>query len=622
MSRALVLASVVLAALAHAGPIEDSLSAAERDVMKELDQGHLIKARDAAEKVLKADPDSFAACWAMARVHHDEEGNHARSLYFLKRATTLLKGRDPAWGKRLLLEEYDVVFEMARNEDALAVLDRYKDTYGPPPEHLRIWPLFKLGRDQEARAIATRLAASSEWEDRSNGYNGMLSIAFEAHDRELAYKWAIDGVRATQDRSCTILRNTAGTAYTMFKLGEAEELSIRAAKAQDCTDSVYNQLASLYLLMGDPQKALSALNQARSMRIEKRYRPQFALVRKVILSDLMTVMGKHAEAARLAADLYVQPARTGMVSSSVEIERLARSMRYAFALDNQIRALREEVSFGPLVEGRAQGTAEVASLAATRWEVRRALVQLLAEEDRVVLVARPNLGEMTDWATWHTADLAPVVGVGVLRAAISRAREADAPTPQAAAYLDALEGELDFKDGEYERAVKLAGSALTGLPREEALLRWRTLTWQADALWQLGRGSQARAAWGEVLQRWPTAVRLLDLKLPVTLVKAGGEAADETATRLRRSSRFEVRSRAPFGLRVDARAGAVDICLLEENGTRLACASGENPTAALSAFHAAAFSPRVNLSETDLRSLDGSPVRVGADEALKKVLAP
>ena len=42
----------------------------------------------------------------------------------------------------------------------------------------------------------------------------------------------------------------------------------------------------------------------------------------------------------------------------------------------------------------------------------------------------------------------------------------------------------------------------------------------------------------------------------------------------------------------------------------------------LDAFHVEAFSPKVTLTQSDLNSLDGSPVRVGADEVVKKVMEP
>src|SRR5262249_57395264 len=95
-----------------------------------------IKARDQAEAILRKAPDSFVGAWAMALVHHNEEGNHARALYFVRRAEGIFArrfGDDPTWLRKLLLEEYDVLFEMNRNADALAVLDRHDAGFGPTP---------------------------------------------------------------------------------------------------------------------------------------------------------------------------------------------------------------------------------------------------------------------------------------------------------------------------------------------------------------------------------------------------------------------------------------------------------------------------------------------------------
>ena len=621
-ARAALLAALVLASASTAGELEAGMTEAERALLTEVDANHLIKARDAAEKLLATDPSSFAATWAMARVHHDEEGNHARALYFVQRALELLGDRDREWGKKLMIEEYWITLEMNRNAEALLVLDRHEKRFGPPQPSLRIWPLFKIGRGEEAQAIAKRLAISDDWDDRAQGYNGLLSIAFEEHDRDLAHRWALEGIQATQALSCTILRNAGGTAYTRFRLAESEELALKATKARDCADSVYNQLAGLYLVMGELQKALSALESSRTQPVEKRYRPQFALVRRGVLVDLLTVLGKGAEAGRIAAEVYAQPARTGMVSGSAKVERLARTFRYALALDGQIALLHEQASYGPRLTGTFSVMGELVGLMAKRWEVRRAVLQLVAEDDRLVLLARPNIGEVNDWATWRIGDLIELLGFGVMSSAVAQARVADAEYPEASAYLDALAGEIAFRSRDWAEADRLASAALARLPKEEALLRYRTQAWQADVLTHLGRAAEAQAAYQEVLQRWPTAFRLLELSLPVTLSTDGSELSQETSARLSRSLRFAVEPSAPLRLRVDSHGGTSEICLLDDHGGQLACAGGEGASKALEAFHAAAFSPKVSVTESDLRSLDGSPVRVGADEALKGVLGP
>ncbi len=615
---------LALLCVANASDVEATMTPAERALLLELGAGRFIKARAAAEKILITSPTSFVATWAMARVHHDEEGNHARALYYLKRADELLGNRDRQWSMKVLLEQREVLGEMSRNVEELEVLDRYEARFGAPPEELRVWALMKLRRFEEAKQIALRLTASNDEGDRATGYNGMVAIHFELHDRAESYRWAMEGVQATRSNNCTLVLNAGTTAYNRFRIAQAEELMIRSDKSahQTCISSYFNDLAGLYVMMGEPTKALAALASSRGRAIDKRYRPQFALVRRAVLSDLLTTLGKGAEAEKIAAELYRQPSRIGMVSGSASMEKLARSLRFSLTLDGQITLLREQASYGPLLSGSAAVLGQISQRMATRWEVRRALVQLLAEDQNLVMLTRPNLGDVNDWATWRTADLAGLLGVGVMQSALARARLEDAAYPEAVAYFDALACELAFRSGSLADAERFSAAALKGLPREEALLRWRTAALRAEGLWRLGRGSEALVLWQEVMQRWPTALRILGLKLPASVSTDDSELANETAARLRRSIRFAIIDDGPFKLKVESRGGQVDICLNDASGARLSCASGEGATASLEAFHGAAFSPKVSLTETDLRSLDGSPVRVSADEALKKVLGP
>lgn len=428
------------------------------------------------------------------------------------------------------------------------------------------------------------------------------------------------GVEATGGKNCTILRNASSAAYIRFKLDQAEELSTRARKLKDCIDPVDNQLASLNIIMGQFQQAVSALESSRSTYIEKRYRPHFALERRGVLVDLLEAVGQQEEALKLATELYGQQQRMGVSSGAPELERLTRTLRYLHALDGRISQLGEQISYGPRPAVSASAATELARLVATRWEVRRALVQLLSGGDRLMMMVRPMLSDPADWANWRTGDLIGVVGTGVMRAAISNARKLDAAFPEATFPLDSLEGEVAYQERNWEAAVKLGTSALGGLNKREALWRWRIMAWRADALRRLGRMNEARADYQEVLQRWPTGIRMLGLSVPVKISNDGSELAKDTATRLSRSPRLDLQDKAPFQITVAASAKAVDVCLIDDNGSQLACASGESADKALDAFHLAAFSPKVSLTQSDLKSLDGSPVRVGADKAMKGLL--
>jgi tetratricopeptide (TPR) repeat protein len=606
----------------------DAATPAERALMEKLDNNKYVKARDEAEALMASSPDSFLAVWAMTQIQHLEEANHARALFYVHRAEALLLknfGRDPKWHKKVLIEETEILFEMDRNEEGLAELDRQDKLYGPASPERRIWALFKLGRVDEARAIARKMAASDEYNDRAVGFNSMMAIEFEAHNREEGYRWSVDGIRATADKDCVILRNGAGAAYIRFRLAEAEDFALRAHKAQyHCVHSGYDQLAGLYLVEGEFNRALDAINQLKGEKIEKRVRPHYALTRREILSEILYALGKVEEAEKMSGELYGLPARTGETSGSKAMERLIRSFRYFIMLDTRLVLARERASYRPIL---ASVTVDNASLVAKHWEVRRALLQLLAEGDLLVSVAQPNLQEISDWNPWKNGSLVDIVGAGVLKAAIVEARARDAKFPEAGPYLDALEGEIAWRDGEWERADRLATAALHALPREELLMHWRTLAYQADALRKLGREDAARPLMQEVLSKFPSVLRILDIRVPVSIESDGSALAVEAADKLTSSSRFDAKKKAPFKIQAGEKTGLLQICLIDDKGTQFACATNDikekdKVLSALDAFHSAAFSPKVDLKQTDLNSLDGSPVRVTADEVLKGVIGP
>lgn len=616
---------LLIATTAHAGDaVRDAATADEQVVLDDLDKEQLIKARTDAEKILEHHPDSFIATFAMARVQHDEEGNHARALYFIRRAEALLAryGTPPVWDKKLLHEEYWIDHEMDRMEDALAVVDRYEKKYDDGDDTLRIWPLFKLGRMSEARALGRRLAASQNPYERQHAYNGMLSLEFEAHDREATYRWSMEGVEITQGKSCNMLRNASGSAFAFFKIKEAEDLALRAHKAEDhdCEGDGYDQLVGLYLSEGDFQKSISALESLKAVPIPKRYRPQFAIMRRALLGDILYALGRTEDAERLVREVYELPERTGMTSTSKRAAAILRGFRYWQALDARLAREAEKTAYRPML---ATLSMDQVRLLAARWTVRRELVQLFADDDLLVTFVRPNLGEPDEDGAWRTMNLASILGTGVTRDAVAKARELDSKFPEAAPYLDLYDAELAYHRGDLDHALALAKAALPKLPQEEALLRFRTLAWEADALRRLGK-LDARP-YHEVLQKFPSILRILDLALPVTFDSDHSAAAQQAIDRCANSPRFtEVRD-APF--RVSARSvdNVVELCLTDTSGFQFACARGgkdDSVTSALDAFHDAAFSPKVALEQSDLSSLDGSPVRVSADQVVKGILEP
>jgi hypothetical protein len=109
----------------------------------------------------------------------------------------------------------------------------------------------------------------------------------------------------------------------------------------------------------------------------------------------------------------------------------------------------------------------------------------------------------------------------------------------------------------------------------------------------------------------------------------GGPLARRTAEALTRSPRLVLARGAGFSVVVTAKGNEVRACLQGRGGRRYACAEkdvssvkrDEDKVAlAADAFHAKVFAPKIDLTQRDINSLDGSAVRGDADEVLKQVL--
>lgn len=618
------LAAVILiaAAAAHAesdDPVIAGASADERALLPMLDKGELIKARSSAETILEKHPDSFLATWAMTRVQHTLEGNFARALYYVHRAQGLRDKRSQTWDRKLSYEEYVIDRDMDRNADAIAVLDAMEERGLPVDPEERIWPLFKIpGRRDEARKLARQVMLSENPNARRWAVNDIMSLEFERHDRLATDAW-MKPMLEVGSQDCTMLRNAGGISYMMFRLREAEEVSLRAHEAsnQTCWSGGYDMLVGLYIVEGEFEKAVAAFKSLTARPLDPRTRQFNDNTKRELLADILLVLGKVDEGYRIAGQVYSQPERLGMISTDWRRAALERTLRYWIALNVKIASEAEQSD----VRTFDLSSIDHAQLTFDHWAIGRELIQLFDDDDLLINAIRPNMDETLDLQPYRTIQLVDLVGDGVMRKAVAEGRKLDENVPQAAAYFDLYDAYLDYRAGDLERAIAGASSAMPKLQKEEALFRWRTLAWQADALRRTGKMSAAAPLYHEVLQKFPSVIRMLDLAVPVT-IKGSGEAA----IRLSRSPRFTIVDDAPFVIAITEKAKKLELCLTDAKGYQFACATGsdgpDSVVSAIDALHAAAFSPKVNVNQQDLQSLDGSPTRASADAVLKGILGP
>ena len=631
----------VLAALAGAadeGPFEDPIregTPAEREALVTLEAGKHILAREQAEAILAEGP-SLIATWVLAEVYFEGEGNLARSYFLVQRATRELEdehGDRPAkatarrWHRRLLSRQANLLGEMDRRPEQLEVLDRYDDRYAPKLEARRIWPLMKLGRYDEARALALRLTLSDDRWIRRRAFNGLMALEYELHNRKATYEAGRTGWERTQESACIIALNTADSALVNFDFAEAARYDRASLEKKDeqCTIASLTQLSGLALLQGELQRSISTLEQLQTSPMNPALRPQHETTVKGRLVELLYALGQLELAEERAVQIIEGPDRVGLSSRSSQNARVGDLVLYWAVLDARVRQLEERAAARPWLT-RWKGHMQRLGLRARQWEARRMAIPLAARQELFVTMARPYL---TAVRPWYAGTLAAMFGVGLVRkaAAEARALETDYPT-LAGAYLDALEGEAAWRQGELADALRLGAAALDALPQEAALLRWRTRTWIAAALLARGETDGARAHLHEALRHLPSALRHLGVALPVRIEHRGGAVAEEIAERLMDCPRF---SEGDIGFLVDVRESeeAVKLCLRKSSGLQYACSSLDRSSGgseddvigeAIDAFLDRAFSPKVDLTQADINTLDGSTIRIDAQDALRAVL--
>lgn len=634
---ALLAAGTLLAAAPAlaAHPLEGD--AEEQALLAALRKEKYIRARERAEALLRRRPDSLIARFVLAEAFFEEEANLPRALHHLQLAERQLRARygerprDPLaqrWHRRLLLEQERVLGEMDRRVEQLAVLDRYDALYEPKQDSRRIWPLMKLHRFAAAQRIADELIRSSNMHTRVSGYNGRLSIEFERERPRACFETALEALRATGDQSCVLALNTAEAAFAVFAFDEVEQLAQKSlrAKTQDCPASAHQHLVTLFLLRADFSRAVAALKAARAAGVERRHRQQFEMTLNAHLVRLLYALGQFEQALDLARRVARAPDRMGLTSFSGELMELVHTIEHHAALTGMIARLRERAAARPLLQ-RVGLQWQLLRLRFAAWRARRRATTLLQRTGVLHGLLRPYLKPLP---AWLSPELLPIAGHGVVAAALLRARSRERMKHEVEPYFDALLGEIAYREGEWGRARALARRALAGLPADEVLLRVRVRAWDADAAVRRGEADAAQAGFDAVLERWPTALRVLDIRLPVGRISAeGGALAAAVARVLRRSPRLAPDRALGFAVSVEQRGDELRSCLSGPRGRRYGCGvarfkRGDGEEAriakAIDVFHDEVFAPQIDLTQHDINSLDGSAVRGHADEVLREVL--
>lgn len=604
-------------------------SAAEEEAWSFIETEKHIAAREKAQAILKRDPNSFIGHMVLGFAYHYAEDDLPRALFHLDRARTLFEGRFAVamrpdtpwrWHAVLLRELGNVHGEMEHHAERLAYIARFNELYpGMPMIAERAWPLMKLGRYKEAHLAAELGIASGRPDQRTIALNALCAIEFEAGNDGASYaacQAAVDDSMAKSGQASAVdLTNLAEASRSLFKLDEAERLSLDATEAPPSWyGNPWMELAELFVREARFGEALDALKKVPQYRL---LRPPHVRdadrneVRRVIASFLL-LLGRADDASDLTGRALAAPERRAHNSRDPAQDRMVialldRRARLVAAEQRMERAATESWYRWPLAWVQA---------AWGRFEARRsgALVsRLIAHGDRLVGAFRIGSASSAVMPPWLVGELVDLVGAGVAEEALARARKTDHRVA-ARGYYDALAAEVAWNRGDLARALASADKALAQLGQAEVVLRARVHAIAADAAQQLGQRARAAAHYDAALQTDPGAFRRLGIALGVTFRSGGGAVAEEAASMLARSPRLRAEP-SQLSVSVEANATGGKACLGGGQGQVIACieavARSTDDAHTLAAriaekFLDRAFVPPIDLTQSDVNSLDGT----------------
>jgi tetratricopeptide (TPR) repeat protein len=592
-------------------------------------EGKHVAARELAERMLATRPQSFEAHFLLGYVLHVAEANLPLAYHHLLRAREIFEkqyGKQPPphspwrWHLSILEELASVAREMDRFEETLSLLDAHDAAYDPDEIASRGWPLMRLRRYGEARAIVARALATKDPRQAQMARTTLCAIEAELQRRQPAYEACVNALRAEANGQAGphLYTNAASSALSILKADEAERVLLEGTKRFELGNAAnpWQDLALLYVDQGRTGEALSAV---REMVGWARAQPGFMDDQTRAGTDFtaalfLLVAGRGEDAVRVTERILARPDRTGFTSAESAQAEAANGLLGRAALRLAAERQLEEASYLSGMGARSRAWAQALRLRFLGWRAGRHATRLLGSDRMLVSTLRPYLPGGISIPSWLNGDLVDALGAGVVAVAAREARQAE-DLPRAQPFLDAVEAEAALGSGDTARARALGARALEGLHRTDVLLQARVAAVVGQALDAEGDTAGAARSYARALQQDPGVLRRLGVALPARIESDSGPLSRTVAERLGRSPRLRS-AREGFVVQVQSVGAGAQACLVGPNGENLGCGGVARATPGSDGdtvaeqvcrgFHEQVFAARVDLTQADLRSLDGS----------------
>lgn len=611
----------------------DLLSTQEKELWGLVIKGSWIKTRAHAERLLRGNGERFFASFVLSLVHEEAENNLPKALYFAEKGLQLFEaeyGTSPIqmsrvaalWHREMVSRWAALLGTLERYDDRLGAIDYYNARYEPKMVGERAWVLMKLGKFDEARAAAHAALQMPSSIQKALAHNALCAIEFESGNDiggyeacDRAVQFAKRDPELRRKATAVDLANLAEAARALFKLEDAEKILQEATESPAAWHgNPWVDLAELYLREGRFAEAVSSLRQVPGYQSQRPPHLRLSDIEehRRVMSEMFYLVGRFNDAGRTIEQSIQAPDRRGYSSRDPMQDRAIAYLLSADIHRAQIEVIHEQMAQYPWWNIYRRGKLWLQA-GAERWHAWYAEKQAsrVLGLRRLRGIFQVGTAKSAIIAPWLVGDLTRMIRPALLQALWKPLRMYD-KRPSAAAYYRAFEAESMWRQSK-RKSIPLLAKARHALPEAERTLRWKLTAMLADAAWDESHRSTATSAYLEVMRHDPGVLRRLGLSLPVTIRMRGNYRGSQKITdALERSPRVEI-SDSDFVIELRAQRTGMEVCMLGPQDEVLGCAPtqlgrNENETVknVLSAVHEELFAPRVELSQTDAMSLDGS----------------
>jgi len=621
------------------------------------DHDDLVKAREEAHQILKENPQSYAGHYVMGYTLHNSEGDLPQAKFHMQKALDLFLKKhgndfsiDSPWGwyERALMEMVQINAEMDLYQEQVETLDTYQklsmrlfNVEAPSILVSYAWPLMKLEKEREARSKLEKVSYYHDEGTRTTYLNTLGALEMEFGHPQASYsafKTLIEEVRANGwNQTATYLRNLGEAAAGIGHLDEAERLYSEATRYFNplTYSNPWFDLAFMYVSQARFPEAVSALQKTHQWRFSVRpFLAQQTWAQDMHVSaELLMHLGETDKALEIAEMITQRPDRQGGDSIQRDQKEAGTYMLYRALCLAEASRLKESLSW----KSGWQWWKALAYRRKLLNDARFAAIKvrsLASNHERLASSLRPYYAPGTFIMTdWHRPDLVEVYGAGVAAEALNEiyqkppeSFEVERPA------LEIVRAEIAWARGDEDEAIEILKKAIPEVGEARAVLRARAEARLAGILFDEGRFDEAMEYGTRVLDTAPAMFRHLNLSLPVRIETDGSTMAAEIADAILDSPRFHSDERGyPIKVRVNAEelvatfsspqqallaevsVPAVKKIKKKPEGEEQKSETEEEeeeildpPDQLVALFHKKAFAPRLDLSQSEINSLDGS----------------